>query len=140
MKVIVKKFTILGVFVFVSSAFVLGTDLTAWQVAWDVPEEARLEENPLESTPETVESGGLIYKKRCQLCHGAEGKGDGPMAARIREKPSDITPAEVRDRMTDGEIFYKISVGKPPMPSMEGTLTEDEIWTLVNYVRSLQEN
>ena len=140
MKTIVKKISILGFLVLVSSTVALEADLTVWQATWDVPEEAQLEENPLESTPETVESGGLIYKKRCQLCHGAEGKGDGPMAARIREKPSDITPAEVRDRMTDGEIFYKISIGKPPMPSMEGTLTEDEIWTLVNYVRSLQKN
>lgn len=140
MKTIVKKISILCFLVLVSSTVALEADLTVWQATWDVPEEAQLEENPLESTPETVESGGLIYEKRCRLCHGAEGKGDGPMAARIREKPSDLTPADVRDRMTDGEIFYKISVGKPPMPSMEGTLTEGEIWTLVNYVRSLQAN
>ncbi len=106
--------------------------------AWEVPEEARAEENPIEGTAEVVEEGAVHYQKRCQMCHGAEGLGDGRMASRIKPAPKDISTPEVRDRMTDGEIFYKISVGKRPMPAMEDTLTEDEIWSVVHFVRSLQ--
>ncbi len=39
--------------------------------------------------------------------------------------------------MTDGEIFWKITTGKPPMPSYREELTEKERWDLVNYLRSL---
>ncbi len=138
MKRISKQVTMILPVLVATVGFALAAGVIAQESTWEVPEEALAEENPIEGTPEVLEEGAAIYEKRCQLCHGAEGKGDGPMAARIREKPRDLTPSEVRDRLTDGEIFYKISVGKPPMPSMEGTLTEDEIWTLVHYVRSLQ--
>ena len=40
--------------------------------------------------------------------------------------------------MTDGEIFYKITVGKRPMRGMERKLSEDQRWSLVIFVRSLQ--
>jgi len=40
------------------------------------------------------------------------------------------------EEMTDGEIFYKISEGRRPMPSFKKRLTEEQRWQLVNYVRT----
>ena len=72
------------------------------------------------------------------MCHGKSFEGDGPAVAMFQKKPPDLSSQEARERLTDGEIFYKITVGKSPMPSMESKLSEDERWKVVHYVRSLQ--
>ncbi len=51
-------------------------------------------------------------------------------------KPADFTGAHMMGEMTDGEIFWKISEGRP-MPSFKKQLTEEQRWQLVNHVRSL---
>ena len=104
---------------------------------WEVSEEARAVENPVAASDDVVEEGGALFEKNCVMCHGETGKGDGPMTARI-PAPPDLTVAETQERMTDGEIFYKITVGKPPMRGMEDRLSEDERWMLVHFIRSLQ--
>ena len=106
---------------------------------WTVPEEARQLENPIAPDPAVVEAGAAIYRTRCQLCHGETGKGDGPATRAIQPAPHDVTTTEVQERLTDGEIFYKITVGKAPMPPMEGKLTDEEIWSLVQFIRSLHQ-
>ena len=105
---------------------------------WIVPEEERAVENPLTSSDDLLEEGAELYRKNCLMCHGETGKGDGPATARIKPAPPDLTPQAARERMTDGEIFYKITVGKRPMRGMERKLSEDERWSLVIFVRSLQ--
>lgn len=106
--------------------------------AWEVPEEARAMENPLESSADVIAAGAELYERRCLMCHGETAKGDGPATRTIKPAPSDMSTVEARDRMTDGEIFYKISEGKRPMPPQKGKISEEEIWSLVHYVRSLQ--
>ena len=56
----------------------------------------------------------------------------------IKPAPADISTAEAQARMTDGEIFYKISKGKTPMPNFASKLSEEDRWNLVHYVRSLE--
>lgn len=106
--------------------------------AWDVPEDARAVPNPVEKTPEALAAGAELYKKHCLMCHGETGKGDGPATKFMKPVPHDITTAEVAGRLTDGEIFYKITVGKRPMPAMNRKLSETERWQVVHHVRTLQ--
>jgi mono/diheme cytochrome c family protein len=40
-------------------------------------------------------------------------------------------------KATDGELFWKITEGRPPMPSYEHQLSETQRWQLVNYLREL---
>ena len=111
--------------------------LTA-QEAWPVPEEARAMENPVPLTDEALAAGAEAYGARCASCHGDTGKGDGKATRFIRPAPADISTTEARDRMTDGEIFYKITEGKKPMPGMARTLSDEERWQVVHYLRTLQ--
>ncbi len=112
--------------------------VTGQESSWEVPEEARALENPLPAGEDVIADAAVLYERRCRMCHGETGKGDGPATRTIKPAPHDITTAEARDRMTDGEIFYKIETGKRPMPAQKGKMSEDEIWALVHFVRSLQ--
>ena len=51
----------------------------------------------------------------------------------------DFDPYDVHamDRITDGELFWKISHGRRPMPAFQDKLTERERWQLVDYIRTL---
>jgi len=51
-------------------------------------------------------------------------------------QPADFTDAHMMGEMTDGEIFYKITEGRKPMPSFKKRMTEEQRWQLVNYVRT----
>lgn len=106
--------------------------------SWTVPEDERAVENPLEATPQVLAAGEASYEKQCVLCHGESFEGDGSAVAMFEKKPPDLSTREARERLTDGEIFYKITVGKSPMPAMESKLSEEERWQVVHYVRSLQ--
>ncbi len=117
-----------------------GLALTAQESStWEVPAEAKAVPNPVEATPEAVAAGADLYKKHCLMCHGETGKGDGQAAKYLKPPVADITSPGSKARMTDGEIFYKISNGKKPMPPMNRKLSETERWQVVHYVRTLQQ-
>jgi len=104
---------------------------------WPVPEEAKKVKNPVPSSPASVAAGKTLYRDDCAQCHGEQGKGDGPEADMYDPKPTDISDAHMMSEMTDGEIFYKISEGRRPMPSFKKKLTEEQRWQIVNFVRTL---
>ena len=108
------------------------------QDGWDVPEDEKTVENPLPADDDAIANGATLYQRNCLMCHGETGKGDGPAAARIKPSPPDITTSEAQDRMTDGEMFYKITVGKRPMREFESKLSEDERWKVVHFLRTLR--
>lgn len=118
----------------------MGFSAAMQQSAWEAPPEARATENPVERTSEAVAEGSELYKKNCLMCHGENGKGDGPATKFIKPAPADISTAEVQERLTDGEIFWKITEGKNPMPPFGRKLSEDERWKIVHYVRTLAES
>jgi mono/diheme cytochrome c family protein len=71
------------------------------------------------------------------MCHGKDGDGKGAVRADMKLKVSDfIDPATLKDR-TDGELFYIIKFGKGDMPPEGARVKTNELWDLVNYVRSL---
>ena len=56
----------------------------------------------------------------------------------FKPAPPDFATTEAKERMTDGEMFYKISTGKRPMPPMTRKMNETERWQVVLFVRTLQ--
>jgi mono/diheme cytochrome c family protein len=103
---------------------------------WVVPEEVKRLKNPIAPTEDTMKSARGIYADECAKCHGEQGKGDGPDARLHFPAPADLTDTRLMNSVTDGEIFYKISEGRKPMPSFKKRLTEDQRWELVLLVRS----
>jgi mono/diheme cytochrome c family protein len=108
--------------------------------SWPVPEEAKQLKNPLQPTVPALKSAREVYADKCAQCHGDTGKGDGREANRYDPAPTDFTDAKKVNAATDGELFYKISEGKKPMPVFKNKLTEDQRWELVLLIRSLAES
>ncbi|HEY4818887.1 MAG TPA: cytochrome c [Candidatus Acidoferrum sp.] len=104
--------------------------------SWPVPEEAKQLKNPLQPTAPALKSARRVYADKCAHCHGDTGKGDGRDASRYDPAPTDFTDAKRTSGATDGELFYKISEGKKPMPVFKNKLSEDERWELVLLIRS----
>jgi mono/diheme cytochrome c family protein len=105
--------------------------------SWPVPEEAKQLKNPLQVTAPVLKSAGEMYADKCAHCHGDTGKGDGKDASKYDPAPTDFTDSKRLSGTTDGELFYKISEGKKPMPVFKNKLTEDQRWELVLFIRSL---
>ena len=103
--------------------------------SWPVPEEAKQLKNPLQPTAPALKSARQVYVDKCAHCHGDAGKGDGKDASRYDPAPTDFTDAKRVGAATDGELFYKISEGKKPMPVFKNKLSEDERWELVLLIR-----
>ncbi len=96
--------------------------------------------NPVAVNAASITSGRALYNKNCRHCHGLRGKGDGPLAPKD-PKPADLTDAKGDHWSSDGEIFSVIWNGAPApnseMKPMKGTLTEKNVWEIVNYLRSI---
>jgi mono/diheme cytochrome c family protein len=102
--------------------------------------EAQKLKNPVASSPASIKAGQAAFQKYCKFCHGAEAKGDGPMAPEGTH-PSNLTDDKWDRGSTDGEIFTVIKEGAGPKFDMKGfksKMTEQEIWNVVNYLHSAQ--
>lgn len=96
-------------------------------------------QNPVAQTPESLEQGEKYYNRYCYVCHGMEGMGDGPVIKR-GFYPLNLTTPGVISR-TDGYIYAYIRYGgKVMMPSYRESITSEQAWDIVNYVRELQGN
>jgi len=70
------------------------------------------------------------------MCHGTNGDGKGDVAIDEKLKIGDFRdPATLKDK-TDGELFYVLKNGHGQMPAEAIRLKQDELWNLINYVRS----
>lgn len=93
--------------------------------------------NPIKATAESIASGRKIYAVDCEMCHGKAGAGDGDLATDMKLKLKDYRePATLKD-LSDGELYSIILNGKGQMTGEEGRMKAQQIWNLVNYVRSL---
>ena len=78
---------------------------------------------------------GALYKSKCQVCHGADGKGDTPAGKKVGAR--DFHSPEVA-KMSDTQLFDITKKGKDKMPAYDKKLTDDQIKTLIKYIRSLK--
>lgn len=103
---------------------------------YKIPPEAAAKQNPVKPTPESLAKSKKLYGYDCAMCHGDKGDGKGDMASDIKNMPDFTNPDSLKNR-TDGELFYEIRNGKGDMPPEGDRAKDDDIWHLVNYVRSL---
>lgn len=110
------------------------------RVPADKLEEARALTSPLSPSPDIVEQGKAIYEGKggCVNCHGASGRGDGPGAATLKPPPRVFRSHGFWRHRSEGEIFWVIKYGSPGtgMIPFGGMLSDEEIWTVMQYERS----
>ena len=78
--------------------------------------------------------GATIYKKKCALCHGADGSGDTGPGKALHAK--DLR-SEVIQKQTDAELAGVIAKGKGKMPAFAAKIKPDDVKKLVAYLREL---
>lgn len=108
------------------------------QKEWPVPEKYVKMQNPVKADAESLAAGKSLWVTHCKSCHGSKGMGDGSKAAQLKTPVEDLTTPEMQ-KQTDGSLFYKTSEGRKDMPSFKKKIPDqDDIWNLVNYLRSLK--
>jgi mono/diheme cytochrome c family protein len=92
--------------------------------------------NPLENTTSNLAAGRVIYEKECSSCHGTTGMGDGRL---VRDLPVLPTALATAQREWSDGVFHIRMIGKPKngMPSFRDSLSENDRWMVITYVRSL---
>jgi mono/diheme cytochrome c family protein len=103
-------------------------------------EEGKKLKNKVASSPDSIKAGQAAFQKYCRFCHNSDAKGNGPMAPEGTH-PSDLTDDKWDRGSTDGELFLVIRDGAGPKFDMKGfksKMSEQEMWNVVNYLRSLQ--
>lgn len=108
----------------------------------EVPGPHTFRVNPVKRTAAVLARGAELYRANCMMCHGATGRGDGPVAAGLNPRPADFTAPNGIPQHSDGELFWWISKGIPgtSMPAFEAILTEEERWIVVHYIRTFSES
>ena len=104
---------------------------------WNVPPEAKSLKNPVPVNATTIAAARELYVNNCQKCHGVGGDGKMPPGATYfySTKPTNFTGAKLVDSMSDGEIFWKMTNGRKPMPAFKSRLSDEQRWDLVNLIR-----
>ena len=101
-----------------------------------IPVEYVGKSNPLSA--DAAEPGAVTFKSTCANCHGEEGRGDGPASSSLNPMPKNL--AELQAQVGDDYLFWKISDGSlgTAMVGWKGILTEEQIWELVAFIRTLK--
>ena len=88
--------------------------------------------------PDAAVPGAEVFHANCEPCHGVQGRGDGPAASALDPAPKDLS--ELQKIVGDDYLFWRINTGKPgtSMIAWEGVLSEDQIWQLVTFIRTLK--
>jgi putative copper resistance protein D len=83
----------------------------------------------------SIARGAPLYAENCAVCHGATGRGDGPLAGKLPIRPADLTEPHLFAHKI-GEIFWWVSYGRDNgvMPGFTDKLNPDQRWDLINFL------
>ena len=102
---------------------------------WSAPAAERKRANPIAMSREGLLEAGELYRENCTACHGAEGQGDGPLAKDLEHEPANLFA--MAPHHSDGDLRWKIAKGRGEMPGWEDVFTDEQIWMLVYFMKSL---
>jgi mono/diheme cytochrome c family protein len=120
-----------------ASVLMFSATLIAQPKPWVVPANFTSMKNPVAKSDASTKAGLDLYTKNCASCHGKAGLGDGVKARALKTFPGDFSKADFQAQ-SDGDHFYKTKTGRGEMPKYEGKLSDNDIWNVVNYMRSLK--
>ena len=87
------------------------------------------------ATPVFAQSGADVFNSKCAPCHGANGLAATP-AGKALKAASFKSAAAVK--ASDAELMAIVHSGRNKMPSFQGKLSDDQIKSVVTYIRTLQ--
>ena len=99
----------------------------------------RSQKNPLAVTPATISDGKDAFSHYCVACHGMDGQNTGvPFIDHMSPPVPSLASKDVQ-QYTDGQLKWVIDNGIWPsgMPGSKGTLSDEEIWSIVVFLRNL---
>jgi mono/diheme cytochrome c family protein len=109
---------------------------------WQAPADAAKLGNPMKGRPDSANLGRELYMQKCNDCHGKEGKGNGWMGPSLKRGGKLLPPtnlaSEVVQANTDGELFWKITNGRSPMPAHRVRFDDEQRWHIVSFLRTLK--
>jgi mono/diheme cytochrome c family protein len=94
--------------------------------------------NPLTRTRQTVEQGAVQYEHFCIFCHGPGYDGRGTVGQSFYPLPTDLGSPSVQIQ-ADGVLFKKIALGFRRHPPMAHTVSAENLWAVVVFLRNLEE-
>ncbi len=110
--------------------------------SWQAPADAANLANPVKSNPDAVNLGRQYYMQKCADCHGKNGQGNGYMSNNLKRDGKPTPPTNLTSKVvqanTDGELFWKITNGKSPMPAHRIRFDDEQRWLIVSYLRTLK--
>ncbi len=93
------------------------------------------------ASPESIANGETLYKRQCQVCHGATGMGNGPAAKQLKGKLPNLADKATLAKVTDAQITELLTEGKKSeignMPSFKTKLKPEEMQDVINFVHTL---
>ncbi len=109
---------------------------------WPAPAEAANLINPVKDQPNAAQLGRYYYLQKCNACHGDSGEGNGWLSEGLKRDGVKIYPTNLTSELvqanTDGELFWKITNGRSPMPSHRVFFTDEQRWYIVTFLRTLK--
>ncbi len=94
---------------------------------------------PRPPSPPDAAAGEGIYREQCDICHGPEGQGDGPLASLLQTTPANLQAHSRSGQPTDDQRFHVVAAGVPGtrMQGYADVLSVQEIWNVVAWLRRL---
>ncbi len=92
--------------------------------------------NPVPKSPESLARGREMYEVHCLVCHGEQGRGNGPVGQKFVPQPMELNLDYVQ-LQPDGQIFYTISHGSIAMPFYRQAIPARDRWHLVNFIKEV---
>ncbi len=109
---------------------------------WQAPAGAANLANPVKDKPDAAKIGREYYMQKCADCHGKAGKGNGYLSGSTRREGKLLPATNLASQMvqanSDGELFWKITNGRSPMPAHRIRFDDEQRWHIVAYLRTLK--
>jgi hypothetical protein len=106
----------------------------------ELPEQYAELKTPQPATSRKLPVGENLFTENCAACHGISGKGDGELSTNFSPRPANLTFTRKLPIATDTFFFWTISEGgeafDTAMPGFADTLSEEEIWKIIDYVKN----
>lgn len=101
---------------------------------WVAPKDAAVVANPIAADAQSTARGEELFLGNCAACHGRDGGGLPTQIAGSKKGIPNLP--QMLKTHSDGDFFWKIRQGKGGMPSFAEVLDQEEIWDIINYIKT----